>query len=83
MVRKEKELKRMVMSFGITAVALSAQAAEQDYTIEYLSKRDVDLMVRARKMSNEEWKDFENVFINRKSSKEKDAQKAEALKKLI
>ncbi len=71
------------MSFGITAVALSAQAAEQDYTIEYLSKRDVDLMVRARKMSNEEWKDFENVFINRKSSKEKDAQKAEALKKLL
>lgn len=34
-------------------------------------------------MSNEEWKDFENVFINRKSSKEKDAQKAEALKKLL
>ncbi len=71
------------MSFGIAAMAVSTQAAEQDYANEYLSKRDVDLMVRARKMSNEEWKDFENVFINRKSSKEKDAQKAEALKKLL
>ncbi|WP_431482681.1 hypothetical protein [Pseudomonas solani] len=68
------------MSFGITAVALSAQAAEQDYTIEYLSKRDVDLMVWARKMKDEEWRSFERVFITHEKSPEMEAKKAEALK---